>query len=99
MKFELRGRCPVCHTERTVWGYVIENPIPEAMDAMENRVDKIGSVEAHCKKCDRIEEVAFFADGKQTESWMNAVEYERRYGRSGGPLPLKPWGKNENRGN
>lgn len=92
MKFELRGRCPGCHTERTVWGYIIDNPTPAGMDAMENRADKVGSVEAHCKKCDRIEEVAFFTDGKQSEPWIDAVEYERRYGRDAGPLPPKPWG-------
>ncbi|HAH22083.1 MAG TPA: hypothetical protein DCL49_14440 [Candidatus Omnitrophica bacterium] len=99
MRLELRGKCPKCHAERTVWGYVIDNPTSDGLDAMENRADKIGSVEAHCRKCDCIEDVAFFADGKQTEPWMNAGEYERKFGRDAGPLPPKPWRKNENRRN
>lgn len=99
MNFELRGRCPICHNERIVWGYIINNPTPETLDAMETRASTVGGVEARCKKCDHIEDVAFFADGKQTEQWMNAIEYEQKFGRDAGPLPPKPWRKNENRGN
>lgn len=76
-----------------MWGYIVAVGDPAALDAVEKRIDQIGSVEAHCPECDAIEDVAFFADGRQTEPWINADEYERRNGPGAGPLPPKPWSK------
>lgn len=87
--FCLRARCPSCRTERDLWG-PFRADTPAELDALERRVDAEGSRVAHCPTCERVEQVAFFADGQQTEAWLDANEYERRYGR-GHPLPPKPW--------
>jgi len=90
-KLDLRGRCPHCHTERSIiCAYVADNA--ESMDALEREIDKRGSFYARCPTCDATEEVAFFADNIQLEPWLDADEYERRNGPDAGPLPPKPWG-------
>lgn len=93
MLFEFKGRCPRCLTVRTVWGYDITPVTPDSLDLLETQAENIGSVGAHCPKCDDVEDVAFFVDGKQTEGWQNAIEYEKMFGKGGGPLPPKPWRK------
>ena len=54
MRLELKARCTHCNIERTMWGYVVDDPTPTAMDLLEKRVDQVGSVEAHCPKCGQI---------------------------------------------
>lgn len=92
-KLEFRGRCPRCGTVRNiVIAYVEQNSV--SMDALENVIDKRGGVDAHCPKCDSVEEIAFFANNVQTEPWLDAIEYETRNGPNAGPLPQKPWSDN-----
>lgn len=86
LRFELRGRCPQCNTERILWGYIVDNN-PVALDAVEARIEQIGKVKAICPVCNIVERVAFFADGDQKEPWMDANEYEQKFGKSAGQLP------------
>jgi len=90
-KFEIRTRCPVCKIERSLITTYVRNT-PAALDALEKEIDKRGGFKALCPKCGAVEQVAFFANNRQTEDWMDADEYERLNGEGGGPLPPKPWG-------
>lgn len=90
LKLEFRGRCPSCQNERSIVTAYVEDNAP-SMNALETAIDKQGGFDAHCPKCDVIEEIAFFANNEQTEPWQNAVDYERDNGPDAGPLPPKPW--------
>lgn len=90
MMIEFRAKCPKCETIRTIAGpWEIHNPA-EA-DRMEMDIDRAGHVVARCPTCDTTEHVAMYIDGKQTEPWRDADEYESEHGKNAGPLPPKPW--------
>ena len=95
MLFEFRGRCPRCKTERAMYCQTVDPVTPDALDQMEADIDRIGSWDAHCPKCDMVEAISFFVDGKQQDSWLPADEYERRGGPEAGPLPPRPWRNEE----
>jgi hypothetical protein len=88
--FELRARCPRCRAERSAFGPRAAST-PAELDAMEAEIDRCGGVVARCLKCNAVESVALFVDGKQTEPWQDADAYEKENGSAAGDLPPKPW--------
>ena len=91
MKFEFRGRCPICKTTRPIFGpRVVE--FASDLEAMEKEIDQRGGVIAKCVDCDGLLQVAMFLDDQQTEHWQDAENYEQDNGPSAGELPPKPWG-------
>ena len=86
---DFRQRCPQCEQVASMFG-VINADNPAELDAFEFAITG-QSFSAHCPTCDVVCDVALFADGRQTEPWTSADDYERDNGPSAGPLPPRPW--------